>query len=253
MSRRIFSIFLAAILALSYWLNFSYLPVFAQNYQIDSTASIPSYIDSSGTRMPDWSQITLADIPAITQGGSFDISTIAQGTGYSSDELISILGYDPSRSWEAGTHLKDILMLGDLKGVSNLDEWNLAAIAQSTGADLEGLKLSDFGLLKNQTAEDLIYAVPNLENLGLEEVQPLFDLAKAGLGTSKALSLKNSSLGDLANSNFDFANLKMDNIDLSQYDLKSIEGIEDANFGDFSGSDGAMTSEIPSYGIRANG
>ncbi|NJO93143.1 MAG: hypothetical protein HC820_00055 [Hydrococcus sp. RM1_1_31] len=226
-------------------LNSICYPALAQNYQIDSKTSVPSYVGEDGALYPDWSQITLADIPPIAEAGSFDIAQIAESTGLSTEELIAEIGYDPSRSWGAGTQIKDIFMLGDFKDISNIDEWNMSAIAEATGADLGGLKLEDFGLLKDLSVEDLISAVPDLENLGLEEVEPLFDLAKAGLGVSKALSLKDSSLGDLANSNFDFASLKMDSIDLSQYDFSSIEGLEDAQFGDFAGSDGKMASEVP--------
>jgi hypothetical protein len=194
---------------------------------------------------PDWSQITLDDIPPIAKGGSFDIKNIADY--YSSEELISILGYDPSRSWVKGARLSDILKLGDLKGVSNLSQWSLTDVAAEVGIhpdDLKSLSLDDYGLIKNQTVEDLVFAIPSLAGMKVEDVKPIYDMAGLAFGVGNT-NFGEQTIGDLAASNFDFASLKMDSIELSQYDLSSIEGIENAQFGNFAGSEGAATSEIP--------
>lgn len=212
---------------------------------IDSNNRIPSYVGEGGVNYPDWSKITLSDISPIAEAGSFDISNVK--TNYSTEELISVLGYDPSRSWQAGTRIEDILKLGDFRGVSNLSEWSLSDVAAATGInsdDLKNLSLDDYGLIKNQTVEDLIFAIPSLAGMNVEDVKPFYDMASMAFGVGKSY-FGNQTIGDLAASNFDFANLKMDSIDLSQYDLSSIEGIEDAKFGDFAGSDGAVASEIP--------
>lgn len=213
---------------------------------IDEEYRIPSYVGDGGANYPDWSQIRLSDIPPITEAGSFDISNVK--TNYSTEELISVLGYDPSRSWQAGTRIEDILKLGDFRGVSNLNEWSLSDVAAATGItsdDLKNISLADYGLIKNQTVEDLVFAIPSLAGMNVEDVKPIYDMASLALGGGKASAFGNQTIGDLAASNFDFASLKMDSIDLSQYDLSSIEGIENASFGDFAGSDGAVASEIP--------
>jgi murein DD-endopeptidase MepM/ murein hydrolase activator NlpD len=242
MYRHILAIFLGLLVI---WISCLPLSVFANNYTIDPNTRIPSIISDDGTQMPDWSQITLDDIPPIAKGGSFDISNIA--TDYSKNELISILGYDPSRSWQVGDRLSDLLKLGDLKGVSNLSQWSLSDVAAAVGIDvseLKNLRLSDYGLIKNQTVEDLVFAIPTLAGIPVKDVKPLYDMASLAFGAGEVFE-GHETIGDLAASNFEFANLKMDSIDLSQYDLSEIEGIEDANFGDFAGSEGAATSEIP--------
>jgi murein DD-endopeptidase MepM/ murein hydrolase activator NlpD len=236
MYRKLLAIFFCVLLV--FWGGIRL--VVAQDYQIDPTRQIPSYVAPDGNVYPDMSQLSLSDISPISEAGGFDIRDVS---GIDPKAVVDYLGYDPSRSWSAGTEIEDILKLGDLKGVSNIMDWNLATIAEELGIDLEELKLDDFGLLKNQTVEDLIWAIPSLAGIDVKDVKPIYDMAKTAIGISSLLD--NQTIGELANANFDFATTQLGTLDLSQYALNSIPDLENAQFGEFAESDNAWVSEIP--------
>jgi hypothetical protein len=188
--------------------------VVAQDYSFDSSTRLPT-LTHDGITYPDWSRLSLSSISPIEQAGSIDLSS-----------LTSQFGYDPSRSWEAGERIENILQLGDMMTSTNLPDWNLSTIASVVPLALDDLKLSDFGLLKNQSIEDLVLAMPWLSSQKLRSIKPLFDLAKTAFGVGRTFGLGNKSLGNLVK-NFEFAkSLKLDELDLSQYDLTSILGID---------------------------
>jgi len=71
---------------------------------------------------PDWSKITWDTLPPVQQPGFIKIP----------QNLISIFGYDPSRSWSGGQKSDSVVMLGDADdafGMSNLSLKSINAIA----------------------------------------------------------------------------------------------------------------------------
>ncbi|WP_265277901.1 hypothetical protein [Nostoc sp. KVJ3] len=69
-----------------------------------SVAQTPTINYSYGlykTAAPDWSKITWETLPPIQQPGFLKIPK----------NLISIFGYDPSRSWTAGQKVDSVVML----------------------------------------------------------------------------------------------------------------------------------------------
>jgi len=76
-------------------------------------AAIPTAVDSSGkytAKSPDWSKIVWANFPSVSQSGYF---TIPQ-------EVMNKIGYNPSRSWNAGQKPDSIIMLGDVEDTLSL-------------------------------------------------------------------------------------------------------------------------------------
>ncbi|MEO0685839.1 MAG: hypothetical protein AAFY76_12535, partial [Cyanobacteria bacterium J06649_11] len=89
-----------------------------------STQTEVPTINWENTRLPDWNQITFSKMPAITESGSFQAP----------DEVTSKLGYDPSRSWNAGQKPNSFTMLGDFQDSFKLGEFSLLDISQITGS-----------------------------------------------------------------------------------------------------------------------
>jgi hypothetical protein len=173
------------------------------------------YTQSSGALLPDWERISFRLIPAVQQGGSLDLSNLAE-----------ILGYDPSRSWNAGDDLTSILRLGDLAEATNLPTRSLESILEAVGLSAVTFSLADFGVVENQTLKTLVDAVPNLADLSLGEVAPLYDLVETELGRARASLLKNSALENLIVDDR-LADLPLDSLNLTQYRLNSLPRLLD--------------------------
>ena len=191
------------------------------------------YTQSNGARLPDWERITFRLIPAARRGGSLDLSA-----------FVAVLGYDPSRSWNTGDPITSILMLGDLAEATNLPTRSLESILDAVGLSAGSFSLDDFGLLENQTLKTLVDAIPNLADLSLADVKPLYDLVEQELGTALANSLSDSALGNLI-ADVLLADLRLVSLDLSEYGLDSIAGLLDSPLNQFSRWGETSIGQIP--------
>ena len=77
----------------------------------------------SGAPVLDFSQVTFAHLPALQESGTIALPR----------EIATDLGWNPSRSWSAGSRLSDVLQLGDLEQTFALQTFNLATIATLAG------------------------------------------------------------------------------------------------------------------------
>lgn len=191
------------------------------------------YTQSNGALLPDWERITFRLIRAVQRGGSLDLSGLA-----------GVLGYDPSRSWSAGDAITSILLLGDLADATNLPTRSLEGILGAVGLSAGSFRLADFGLIENQTLKTLVDAVPNLADLSLGDVTPLYDLVEQELGGAMASTLSDSALGDLIEDNL-LADLPLDALNLAEYGLNSIPGLLDAPLDQFARWGETLIGEIP--------
>jgi hypothetical protein len=173
------------------------------------------YYDSGGAFLPDWERISFRLMPAVQQGGSLNLSNLAE-----------VLGYDPSRNWHAGDDLTSILRLGDLAEATNLPTRSLESILEAVGLSALSFSLADFGVVENQTLKTLVDAIPNLADLSLGEVAPLYDLVETELGRARASLLRNSALENLIVDDR-LADLPLDSLNLTQYRLNSLPGLLD--------------------------
>ena len=200
--------------------------------QLPSQMYVPHIIDSHGAFLPDWANITFSLLPTITKGGSINLSN-----------LVGVLGYDPSRIWQAGTAITSILQLGDLANATNLPIRPLESILSAVGLPVDSLKLADFGLVGNQTIQSLVTAIPNLSQLTLETVQPLYDLVSNTLSDITG-SLASTPIGDLLNDP-NLANLSLSNLNLAGYPLTSISGLINAPMNQFTKWGETLIGDIP--------
>jgi hypothetical protein len=185
--------------------------------------------------LPDWNQITFNSLPGIKQNGSFILPT----------NLISQLGYNPSRQWFAGQTPDQYLMLGDFQNALFLQEFNLTHISQRTGFNLSQLSLANFPLIGKQSIEDLTEAIPQLLTIPIGQIPPINDLIKTEINTYFSSNL---TLGQLLNNLPQLAQLKLEELPLEDYAIGDIPFLEDTALKNFKYWQGEMISQIPGLG-----
>lgn len=179
-----------------------------------------------GTK-PDWVQITLRTLPAVLESGSFEASA----------DLIRLLGYDPSRVWQAGQTADQYMQLGDFQESFQLQQFSLYEIAALVGLDWPALRLADFALVAWQTLEDLVQAVPDLANLPVESVAPIADLLKGEADPQTAIA---EVIQDEA-----LAALSLGDLNLEQYGLGDIPGLIEAPLESFRDWQQSVINQVP--------
>jgi hypothetical protein len=184
------------------------------------------------TRLPDWNQITFAKMPAISEFGSFQAPA----------NVIDKLGYDPSRSWNAGQKPDLFTMLGDFQDSFKLQKFSLTDISQIVNQDFQKVNLESFGVMKFQTLDSLVKAIPNLKDFTLNEVKPIFDLLSQDFSTSFDA---NQSIGNLLQQSPHLGKLSLSSLNLKSYNLDSIPGLSVTPIGSFEKWQGVYIDEIP--------
>lgn len=197
-----------------------------------STQTEVPTINWENTRLPDWNQITFSKMPAIAESGSF------QAPGNVSQKL----GYDPSRRWDAGQKPDSFTMLGDFQDSFKLQEFSLLDISQITGSDTQGSDLSRFGVVKFQTIESLVKAIPDLKEWKISDVKPILDLLSQNLSQSFNA---NQTIGSLLNKSLHLGKLNFESLDLTSYNLDSIPGLSTTPIVSFYKWQGVYIDEVP--------
>jgi len=179
-----------------------------------------------GTK-PDWVQITLRTLPAVLESGSFEAPA----------DLIRLLGYDPSRVWQAGQTADQYMQLGDFQESFQLQQFSLYEIAALVGLDWPALRLADFALVAWQTLGDLVQAVPDLANRPVESVAPIADLLKGEVDPQTAIAevLQVEAL----------ASLSLGDLNLEQYGLADIPGLMEAPLESFRDWQQSIINQVP--------
>ncbi|MEO1764566.1 MAG: hypothetical protein AAFR83_21995, partial [Cyanobacteria bacterium J06629_18] len=169
-------------------------------------------INWQNTRLPDWNQITFSKMPVITESGSFQAP----------DEVTSKLGYDPNRSWDAGQKPSAFTMLGDFQDSFKLQEFSLLDISQITDSDIQEIDLDSFGVIKFQTIESLVKAIPDLKEWKIKDVKPIYDLLSQNLSTSFS---SYQTISNLLKNSPHLGKLSFESLDLASYNIDSIPGL----------------------------
>jgi len=187
-------------------------------------------VEQGGAILPDWNQITFSTLPSVQADGVFQATP----------DIVQALGYDPSRSWQAGDPLAQVLSLGDVQDAFGLEQFNLAAIASLTGLDLGQVSLENLGPAHWQSVASLVRAIPGLEQFPVEHVAPVFDLLSAhGIEIPYGEILGEIAADPVAGA------LQLADIDLSRYGLDAIPGLENVQLGNLANWQEALISEIP--------
>lgn len=180
-------------------------------------------------RLPDWDNITLEDFPPMQEGGSI-------GT-----EFNSFAGYDLSREWSAGDSLVDILKLGDVEEGFAAQELSIGEIAAITGVETNDIALSAFELAKEQLLGELVEVVPGLGQQQISEVEPIAKLVETRIGSG----YEDTSIDSLVETELAAKNLKLGEVDLSQYSIDDLPGLSDTALKDFADWENAGVNDVP--------
>ncbi len=184
------------------------------------------------TRLPNWNQITFAKMPAITESGSFQAPA----------GVAEKLGYNPSRSWNAGQTPDSFTMLGDFQDSFKLQKFSLTDIVQIVDLDLSQINLERFGVMKFQTLKSLVDTIPNLKDLPIAEVKPVLDLLSQELSTTFDA---NQPIGTLLQQSPHLGKLEFAYLNLESYSVDSIPGLSTTPIGAFEKWQGVYIDEIP--------
>lgn len=187
--------------------------------------------DLGGTKIPDWSQISFDKLPGIGSSGSY----------LADPGVVSQLGYDPSRSWSAGQSPTNYLSLGDFSDSFQLQNFDIDAISQITGLNLENTSLDNFGLMQFQTLESLVKAIPTLKDVPIKDVLPVQDLITQSVGAFDA----HQTLEQLLKTSPHLGELEFSNLSLDKYKLTNIPNLESTSLGSFKNWQGVMIQEVP--------
>ena len=189
-------------------------------------------INWQNTRLPNWNQITFSQMPAIAESGSFQAP----------DVVTSKLGYDPSRSWDAGQKPSAFTMVGDFQDSFKLQEFSLLDISQITDSDIQEIDLDSFGVIKFQTIESLVKAIPDLEEWKIRDVKPIYDLLSQNLSTSFS---SYQTISNLLKNSPHLGKLSFESLDLASYSIDSIPGLSATPIASFDKWQGAYIDEVP--------
>lgn len=196
-----------------------------------SLADTPTITYSQGkyqVQAPDWSRITWDNLPPVQQPGYLTIPK----------NLISVFGYDPSRSWSAGQKVDSIVMLGDADDAFKMSNLSLKWISAIAPTNTK-LTLKDFGMMQWQTPKSLVKAVPSLGNLDIKQVPPLAALfSRNGVYNEGRIS-------QVLQSNPQAANLTLGKLDLSKYSINSIPGLTRTQLNKFKSWQQSYINQVP--------
>jgi hypothetical protein len=123
-----------------------------------------------------------------------------------------------------------------------LQNFNLQTIAAKTSLDLSAISLKDFGLMKLQTLDSLVKAIPTLPELPIQEVKPVLDLLSSQLNTDFN---PNQTIGQLLQQSPILGQLEFSTLPLDKYDLDAIPGLNSTSLGSFKDWQGVNINQIP--------
>ena len=190
-----------------------------------AAANIP-IIDSTEEFTPDWNRVTFEDM-VFSEGGSVSYSG-KRGT--------------ETRTWEAGESLAQIMEFGDFADAGlGIEEISLEYMADKLGLDLDRFSLADFELMKWQTLPDLVDAIPQLERLKVNKVPPIQDFFR-----EMGISGGTNTIGNILDRNPSLDDIPLGKkLDLEDYSINEIPGLEKAQVQDFANWDDTLIGGVP--------
>ena len=162
----------------------------------------------------DWREVTFNNLPAYRTPGSIRIPP----------EVADRFGYEPERRWFAGDRVADIATLGDFDEAFRLGSLTPENIARLSGNNLLDYRLSDLEFLNEQNIDSIVQAV-GLEQFSPADIEPFRELLGRRLG-SVDLSKTFAELSLDSRVSQILENTVLGELDLSQFSLSSIRGIE---------------------------
>lgn len=226
--------FLVFCFVVSLILALGFPPQIVASNNIPKIPTVLENIEGYSVEVPDWSQITWSSMPGFAEAGSIDFPM----------DVVNQLGYDPSRIWQAGANVSDVLMLGDISSMG-VSGFALQQISNLSGINLGNLSLNDFTAMNWQSITSLTSAIPGLENIPIANIQVFSDLiSKEGIGN---LLDPGSTVGDFLNIAPEIGEIPLgDALDLNKYALSdSIPGLEFTSLESFKDWQRSLISQVP--------
>ncbi|MBS3030679.1 MAG: M23 family peptidase (plasmid) [Dolichospermum sp. DET50] len=199
--------------------------------RIVEVTNAQSRLPATKLLLPDWKQISLSQLPGISQSGAIDGSLYSQ-----------TLGYDLSRTWTVGMTPDVYLKLGDISEALQAEKFALQAIREITSTDLNNIALSEFSLIKEQTLSHLAKVVPQLAQTAVKDIQSIAALLK-----TKGIQPANLTLSQVL-TQYEVGNIKLGEIDLSKFSLTSIPNLEAVPIQDLTNWMNSFVKNIPGLG-----
>ncbi len=211
--------------------------------RIVEVANPQSRLPATKVLLPDWSRISLGQLPGISQSGAIDGSPYSQ-----------TLGYDLSRAWNVGMTPDQYLKLGDISEALQAEEFSLQAIqaialrtvpeanTDINSIDLNKIALSEFPLIGEQTLSHLAQVVPELAKTQVNNITPVATLLKSHL-----IAASNLTLAQVL-TQYEVGQMKLGEIDLSKFSISSIPNLDAVQLQQFTGWMNSNVSDIPGLG-----
>lgn len=211
--------------------------------RIVEVANPQSRLPATKVLLPDWSRISLGQLPGISQSGAIDGSPYSQ-----------TLGYDLSRTWNVGMTPDQYLKLGDISEALQAEEFSLQAIqaialgtvpeanTDINSIDLNRIALSEFPLIGEQTLSHLAQVVPELAKTQVNNITPVATLLKSHL-----IAASNLTLAQVL-TQYEVGQMKLGEIDLSKFSISSIPNLDAVQLQQFPGWMNSNVSDIPGLG-----
>ncbi|MBN3992652.1 MAG: M23 family peptidase [Nostoc sp. NMS2] len=211
--------------------------------RIVEVANPQSRLPATKVLLPDWSRISLAQLPGISQSGAIDGSPYSQ-----------TLGYDLSRTWNVGMTPDQYLKLGDISEALQAEEFSLQAIqaialgtqpeanTDINSIDSNKIALSEFPLIGEQTLSHLAQVVPELAKTQVNNITPVATLLKSHL-----IAASNLTLAQVL-TQYEVGQMKLGQINLSEFSISSIPNLDAVQLQQFTGWMNSNVSDIPGLG-----
>ncbi len=182
---------------------------------------------------PDWSQITFSSLPEIAESGEFSAPP----------EWSQAIGYNLSRQWQLGQTPDQYLKLGDFQDSLYLQHLNLQYIAASSQAkyDLSNVALEGIELIRQQTLESLVQAMPNLGELRVSQIAPI----RALLDHKFSEEILDKTLNEILQWKPDLKNLKLGTIKLDRFSINDLPGLSNIPIGNLQNWQNSKVNQIP--------
>jgi hypothetical protein len=178
--------------------------------------------------IPDWRLIAFSDLPLLAEAGTWG-----------------------AVSWQRGDAIADVLTVGDLQGGFDVHLLTIAAIADQLGVyaskgrdgGIRAIPLDKFGLLNYQTLSSLVRAAPALLSLKVADSRLVKDLIAIVDPTFVATG--GTTLGELIKQQPKYGEISLSYLDLANYTIGELPGIELAPIQIFSQWEDAKLTEVP--------
>ena len=168
--------------------------------------------------VPEWDQISFGSLLPVQSSGSAG-----------------------DRSWEAGQSLSEILTLGDISPSLSAELLTEDAIAQFSELDPTQAALESFPLVGEQTLSQLASAVPQLSQTSISSIPPVSELLQA----KGFQGFSSQSLGNVLSTSPTIGNLKLKEIDLSNFKVASIPNLQATELKQFTGWQKTVLQDVP--------